>query len=208
MHPKFQDLCEGMAFVNLREMAKAAGGVMEPALHRLKHLPPPARTDQEVKDLAFVEHHPVAPKRLHASVNSCAAALAQGHPPTPTTVIAGIGPQPRWPLHPAAVLASHCKTLQLAPAPFPPIPQQLLQWTFKQAQAPTVVAPYQPTFQPTPRWTQPWASAHTSREHQQCQRCGGAVMPLGTVPWEDHATSPAVTAAASEETGKFRGCPD
>ncbi|KAG0442172.1 hypothetical protein HPB47_015765 [Ixodes persulcatus] len=160
MHPKFQDFCEGMTFANLREMAKAAGGVMERAWHRLKYVPPPARTDQVARDLAFVEHHSVAPNpgyALSAGVGPSAAALAQGHPPAPTTQSAGIGPQPWWPLHPAAVQASHCKTQQLttAPAPFPPVPRQLPPRTFQQFQAPTVVAPYQPTSQPTPQWTQP-----------------------------------------------------
>ncbi|KAM7289987.1 hypothetical protein ISCGN_030115, partial [Ixodes scapularis] len=145
MHPKFQDLCEGMIFANLREMAKAAGGVMERAWHRLKYVPPPARTDQVARDLAFVEHHSVASNpgyALSASAgpSSAAAALAQGHPPAPATQNAGIGPQPWWPLHPAAVQASHCKTQQLAtaPAPFSPVPHQLPPWTFQQSQAPTV----------------------------------------------------------------------
>ncbi|EEC06968.1 hypothetical protein IscW_ISCW018374 [Ixodes scapularis] len=119
---------------------------------------------------------------LSANVNHYGATLAQGHPPTPATVSASIGPHPWWPLHPVAVQASHCKTQQLAtaPAPFPPIPQQLPQWTFQQAQTPTVVAPYQPTSRPTPQWTQPWASAHTSREHQQCQCCKGAGHAAGS----------------------------
>lgn len=45
MHLKFQDLCEGVTFANLPERARAVGGVMEHAWHRLKY----ARTDQVAK---------------------------------------------------------------------------------------------------------------------------------------------------------------
>ncbi|KAM7309662.1 tetratricopeptide repeat protein 28 [Ixodes scapularis] len=95
MHPKFQDLCEGLTFANLREFAKEAGGVMERAWHRLKYVPPPPRTDQVAKDLAFAELHPTVP-------NQCP-------PSTLAAVSAGVAPQPWWPLHPAAVQSSYCK---------------------------------------------------------------------------------------------------
>ncbi|KAG0443485.1 hypothetical protein HPB47_014866 [Ixodes persulcatus] len=47
--------------------AREAGGVMERAWHRLKYVPPPPRTDQVAKDLAFAELHPTVPNQCPPS---------------------------------------------------------------------------------------------------------------------------------------------
>lgn len=89
MHPTFQDLAANMQFANLKEMAKAAGQIMERAWYRQRYAPPPPRTNQLAADLAFVdEAHTQQPGTLIAAA-------------TRTT-----GQHPEWPLHPAAVLAS------------------------------------------------------------------------------------------------------
>ncbi|CAN7944444.1 unnamed protein product [Ixodes pacificus] len=141
MHAKFQDLCEGLTFANLREFAKEAGGVMERAWHRLKYVPPPPRTDQVAKDLAFAELHPTVP-------NQCP-------PSTLAAVSAGVAPQPWWPLHPAAVQSSYCKDQMWVPTAMPcqPAPQLPPQWAVQQPQ--TLATSFQPMPQPTPQWAAP-----------------------------------------------------
>lgn len=182
MHPKFQDLCEGLTFANLREFAKEAGGVMERAWHRLKYVPPPPRTDQVAKDLAFAELHPTVP-------NQCP-------PSTLAAVSAGVAPQPWWPLHPAAVQSSYCKDQMWVPTTMPcqPAPQLPPQWAVQQPQ--TLATSFQPMPQPTPQWAalqhpawapplpqqgQQWLQTAqqapnlqpASNRGQLCQRCGG-----------------------------------
>ncbi|CAN7939735.1 unnamed protein product [Ixodes hexagonus] len=102
MHPKFQDLCEGTGFANLREMAKAAGTIMERAWHRLRYVPPPARADQVAKDLAFDGFHPAATVQgpsatqatVSAGVNPRSVAATQAYTSTLATGNTGVNPQP------------------------------------------------------------------------------------------------------------------
>ncbi|KAK8782322.1 hypothetical protein V5799_016338 [Amblyomma americanum] len=88
MHPTFQDLTNNMEFANLRDMAKAAGLIMQRAWHRLRYVPPPLRSTQAASDLAFVDAG--APHR-HCPVAAASADASSRHD---------------WSLRPAAVLAS------------------------------------------------------------------------------------------------------
>ncbi|CAN7995932.1 unnamed protein product [Ixodes pacificus] len=222
MHPKFQDLCEGLTFANLREFAKEAGGVMERAWHRLKYVPPPPRTDQVAKDLAFAELHPTVP-------NQCP-------PSTLAAVSAGVAPQPWWPLHPAAVQSSYCKDQMWVPTTMPCQPALQLppQWAVQQPQL------WLPHFNPC-------RSQHHSGQHRSIQpghhlchnrvnsgfklhsrpqtcslpptedKCVNAVVGLDTLPdtaqLADNATSNAATGATNvdicrltaREMGERRG---
>lgn len=100
MHPTFQDLTAGMSFANLKDMAAAAGPIMERAWHRLRYAPPPPRGTQAAADLAF----------------------AQCEPSTNIAAGPNVSTPHNWSLQPAAVMA----TLQ-APEPYPSSTASALQ---------------------------------------------------------------------------------
>lgn len=84
MHPTFQDLTAGMTFASLKDMAAAAGPIMERAWHRLRYAPPPPRSTQAAADLAF------------AGCAPCTNVAAMPNVSTPYM----------WSLQPTAVMAS------------------------------------------------------------------------------------------------------
>ncbi|XP_037504967.1 uncharacterized protein LOC119381049 [Rhipicephalus sanguineus] len=96
MHPQLQDLVAGSTFSSLKALADAADGLMERVRRRLQYRPPPPKTNQVARDLAYSAH----------------ACLTQWQcPSTPqqssSAPNAGWTPGCAWPLHPAAVQPSY-----------------------------------------------------------------------------------------------------
>lgn len=100
MHPQLQDLAEGTQYANLSELAKAADGLMERAWRRLQYKPPPTRSNQVARDLAFrAQGNRDFPGTETAIPSTFAPALAAAV----SSATVAMPSTYRWPLHPAAI---------------------------------------------------------------------------------------------------------
>lgn len=123
MHPQLQDLVAGSTFSSLKALADAADGLMERVRRRLQYRPPPPKTNQVARDLAYSAHG--MPDAMAVPQHSAAVVSAPN---------AGWTPGCAWPLHPAAVQPSYHRD----------------QWPIIQAQS--VGAPtYRPPAGPRPQ---------------------------------------------------------
>ncbi|KAG0429183.1 hypothetical protein HPB47_023864 [Ixodes persulcatus] len=100
MHPQLQDLAEGTQYANWSELAKATDGLMECAWRRLQYKPPPTRSNQVARDLAFRAQDnsdfPGTEAAIPATLApALAAAVSSATVAMPSTY--------HWPLHPAAI---------------------------------------------------------------------------------------------------------
>ncbi|KAH8031196.1 hypothetical protein HPB51_013653 [Rhipicephalus microplus] len=96
MHPQLQDLVAGSTFSSLKALADVADGLMERVRRRLQYRPPPPKTNQVARDLAYSAHG--MPDAMAVPQHSVAVVSALN---------AGWTPGCAWPLHPGAVQPSY-----------------------------------------------------------------------------------------------------
>ncbi|KAH7968531.1 hypothetical protein HPB52_009345 [Rhipicephalus sanguineus] len=87
MHPQLQDLVAGSTFSSLKALADAADGLMERVRRRLQYRPPPPKTNQVARDLAYSAHACLTQWQCPSTPQQSSSAPNAGWTPGSATVI-------------------------------------------------------------------------------------------------------------------------